>query len=267
MHTTRHIGTQFLRGGLLSDLNTFQFENLLSLIRRNHHSKLNPQVQAMHILKKNVILPVLDEKLQDIDPSFNNSHSSIIDVVLNISHQNTPFYRAAKGEFLWKCLFEIDFTNISISKVQLLQIISVFLDNSVSQQSDVKAFAKVMRKDMIVNENAIDKSQLCTVLKSSISKKTKNESRYDFHVLVENNPLTFVGDIECFFLVHEQVYCLVHDFETTIVDYSKDLVSFFDKYYFKTPLLPKGKKIVPLGQIFAKCDVYKKVVLFGFISL
>lgn len=243
MHMSRHFGKFIELLGPLTNFDTFQFENLLSTIRRALLSTKKPEIQGLHILKKTVMIPVMNEVF---------GTQSAMDDFMNIKSQQLITAKAANGSHVWSVstvIYEIQ------EKLSIQQVISTFRQHFPQQQFEqVLFFASAKRIAFEGNQTSNDFGQSCTYLKGSWDPSTRKKSRFDMHVCV-NNGTRFCADINCFVLYNKQIWCLVDTFESQVHDLSEQLNGIHEKYYFTSPLQPSTKAIVALGSIEHKCNV------------
>jgi len=254
-HMLLHIHAYISQIGPLSMCDTFQLENLLSLVRRNIHSKISPEIQGFQTLITNVTVPVIDQYLKehysDLYTTNETSFSSALDVVMNIERRPIKWIIAYGGHFYWNlcnaCEYGTAEAEAALSKY--------FKSGAFT----VQLFSKAFRKDMIVTEDANDFDQSCVMLSSLSCSRSKRQTRIDYNVMIKYSEKYFVGSINYFLLAthngEESVFAALNLYETTAHAYSQDLNQ-YSKCYYTTPGNSSYSVILPLACIRHKCDVY-----------
>lgn len=267
-HLFRHIGRSQKQLGSLKEIEAFRFENLLSILKRRMHSKSTPEIQALKVLASNSFVPVLTEFMKAADQDLFQAHfTSVIEAIENVQHRECQLYQSAHGSSQWKVEGELKYNDIKESHEQIVSIIEAMYPNTYTS-SRVKFFSRAY-KWQPSDADAYDAEQSFSVIKCLLDSKAtsmfllrltqKFAERFDCHVVVKTTSEIFVGTIEYFIVCktlsqEAHVFACLQYFTTTLIDFSLELRSYFDKQYFTTSTLPTGKKIVPLGVILHKCN-------------
>lgn len=246
IHMSRHLPRFIQALGPMHNFDTFEFENLLSNVRRALLSTKEPSIQGLDVLKRFVMIPVINEYF---------GTKSALEDVLGIVPEVQVIGKAAMGGHIWALYKKVADDKVSISRENVYHAI-LSLDASVSDCS-LEFYASAIRKSSSTISGS-DVNQSCTNLKSTLYTKSKHGNRVDFHVCYDlhtNSPCC--GDVVCFVLISGQVYAIVEQYETIVHNMSDELHGIHNKFYFTTPSEPISLNIVPLSYINHKCDLYK----------
>ena len=235
IHVSRHLARFLQALGPMHNFDTFEFENLLSNVRRALLATREPSIQGLEVLKRFVMIPVINE--------YFGTRSALEDV-LGIVPEVQVLGKAAIRE------------NVPIETVDIYK--AVFLLDSSIVNCEIEFYGSAVRKQNSISYNAVDKNQSFSNLKGTLYNKRKHGNRVDYHVCYDlHTDSPYCADILCFVLISGQVYIIVEQYETKVHHMSEELIGFHDKFFFTTPSKPGSMNIVPLSFIDHKCDLYK----------
>lgn len=231
--------------GPLNNFDAFEFENLLSNVRRALLATKEPSIQGLDVLTRFVMIPVINEYF---------GTSSALNDLLGVVPEEKIVGTAAFGEHSWALSKKIHEQELPIDSNTIESAI-LQLD-STTVNCETLYFARAIRQSFEVSCAACDLPQSCCNLKSLCYAKKHKSNRVDYHICFsESQEADTCGDIVCFAMVSNKIFAVIEQFETVVHSMSEELFGTYDKFYYTTGLHPKSISIIPLSYIVHKCDM------------